>query len=65
MMDVLSRRHNQLNFGFYYNEMYLCFVIGFFFLPCTHGTPWANYSAVFPAMLQSGKNTVSWSSCIQ
>jgi len=58
MMAVFYSRHNQLNFGLYYKS----FVIHIFFLLCTLGTPWANYSVHKKCgnatMLWYGQNTV-------
>ena len=52
----------QLSFGLYYKEMYACvriciryFCNGFFLL-CTLGTPWANYSVAFPEKVWQCRN---------
>ena len=64
MMAVFWRRHNQLNFGLYYEEMYVClrtFCNRYFFLLCALGTPWANHRVAFPEKVRQWRNTaIPW-----
>ena len=39
--------------------VYVRFVIGLFFLLCALGSPWANYSVVFPEKVQQSRCLVT------